>query len=42
MKLSEAEKVKIRKIKKIKELQSLFQEIVNSNRSETDKLAKLT
>jgi hypothetical protein len=34
--------VKLRKIKKIKELQGLFLEIVEANRNETDKLAKLT
>jgi hypothetical protein len=42
MKLSEAEKVKIRKMKKIKELQGLFKDIIEANKSETDNLAKLT
>lgn len=42
MKLSEAEKVKLRKLKKIQELQGMFKEILEANKSQTDNLAKLT
>lgn len=42
MKLSQADKVKNKKLKKIKELQDLFKEILETNKSETDNLAKLT
>ena len=42
MKLTEAEKVKIRKAKKIKQLQDNFKQILDANKSETDNLAKLT
>ena len=40
--MSEADKVKNRKLKKIKELQSLFKEVIDVNNKETDYLAKLT
>jgi hypothetical protein len=42
MKMSEAEKVKHKKQKKIKELQKIFEEVVNDNNKESDYLAKLT
>ncbi len=42
MKLSEADKVKLRKLKKVKELQHMFKEIVEANNKENDHLARLT
>lgn len=41
-KLSEADKVKRRKLKKVKELQSMFREIIEGNNAESDHLARLT
>lgn len=42
MKLSDAEKIKRRKYQKIKELQTMFKEIVEANKAESDHLARLT
>lgn len=42
MKLSEADKIKKRRRERIRELQSIFQQVVALNQSETDSLAKLT
>jgi hypothetical protein len=42
IKLSEADKVKRRKLKKVKELQTMFREIIEGNNAESDHLARLT
>ena len=42
MKLSEADKVKRRKKKKVEELQRMYKEIVETNNKESDYLARLT
>lgn len=39
--MSEAEKTKLKKRKKILDLQKLYKEVVESNEAETDYLAKL-
>jgi hypothetical protein len=42
MKMSEATKVKAKKMRKVKELQELFREIVAANNQEKDHFLKLT
>ena len=42
MKMTDAEKVKAKKLKKIKQLQAMFREILEANQKQTDNLAKLT
>ena len=42
MKLTEAEKVKLRMKKKVQELQAMYKEIIENNNNESDVLARLT
>ncbi len=39
--MSEAEKAKLKKRKKIQDLQKLYKEVIESNEAETEQLAKL-